>query len=157
MREAILSGRIRVYQYPEYDCHRGSFLQKHCIVYESFLEDGDTELYSHTLKRYQRVYKQLKKRFLLLPTFYDSEFLAEHPDYFAIQKNGKQAKEEWVEFVCPSRSDFRKMKINQLKELVLHCQPDGVSIDFIRHFVYWEKIYQNFSISTNQKIPLSVL
>ena len=66
MREAILSGRIRVYGYPEYDCHRGSLLQKHCILYESFLEGDDMDLYPQTLKRYQRVYKQLKKRFLMM-------------------------------------------------------------------------------------------
>ncbi|MBN2280575.1 MAG: hypothetical protein JXQ65_08345 [Candidatus Marinimicrobia bacterium] len=81
------------------------------------------------------------KRFLIFPVFYDPAYLKDHPEAFAIQKNGDNAKEEWVEFVCPSNQDFRLYKINQLKEMIKACQPDGISIDFIRHFVFWEKIY----------------
>ncbi|UYP46037.1 hypothetical protein NEF87_002322 [Candidatus Lokiarchaeum ossiferum] len=85
------------------------------------------------------------KRFLLFPTFYSPEFLEQNPSHYAIQKNGNIAKTEWVEFVCPSRLDFRKLKIEQLKKWVQKYQPDGVSIDFIRHFIFWEKVYPNTS------------
>jgi hypothetical protein len=83
------------------------------------------------------------KRFLLFPVFHDPEFLSTNPDYYSIQKNGRIARKDWVEFVCPSRTDFKVMKINQLKELVQKYYPDGISIDFIRHFIFWEEIYSD--------------
>ncbi len=85
--------------------------------------------------------KNAMKRFLIFPTFYAPEYLNNHPDHYAIQKNGEIAKKEWVEFVCPSRDDFRQMRIDQLRQMVEEYNPDGISIDFIRHFAFWEKIY----------------
>ncbi len=79
--------------------------------------------------------------FIIFPVFYDPESLEESPDLYAITDNGEQAKEEWVAFVCPSREDFRKRKVELAKDWVKSLKPDGLSIDFIRHFVFWEKVY----------------
>jgi hypothetical protein len=49
--------------------------------------------------------------------------------------------EEWVEFVCPSRENYRQAMVDLACRLVREHDPDGISIDFIRHFVYWEKVY----------------
>jgi hypothetical protein len=81
------------------------------------------------------------KRFLVFPTFYAPEYLKNHPGHYAIQKNGDIAKDEWVEFACPSRKDFRQLRIEQMKTMIKEYNPDGISIDFIRHFTFWEKIY----------------
>jgi len=83
------------------------------------------------------------KRFLIFPTFYAPEYLKENPQAYAIQKNGEIAKEEWVEFACPSNDEFRQLRINQLKKMVEEYDLDGISIDFIRHFAFWEKIYSD--------------
>jgi len=79
--------------------------------------------------------------FVIFPVFYNPEVLAEEPGLAAINMNGKAAAEEWVEFVCPSRENYRQQVVAHARKLVRDHQPDGISIDFIRHFVYWEKVY----------------
>lgn len=79
--------------------------------------------------------------FLIFPVFFNAEALAEKPDLAAIKRNGNVAAEEWVEFVCPSREDYRHQMVEKAHRIVREHQPDGISIDFIRHFVYWEKVY----------------
>ncbi len=86
--------------------------------------------------------------FIIFPIFYDPESLEEVPDLYAVTDQGKQAKEEWVTFVCPSRQDFRKQKIRLAKDLVEKLDPDGLSIDFIRHFVFWEKVYPDRTLES---------
>jgi len=79
--------------------------------------------------------------FVIFPVFQNPEAIAETPHLAAINRNGEAAAEEWVEFVCPSREDYRIQVIAHARRLVRDHQPDGISIDFIRHFVYWEKVY----------------
>ena len=86
--------------------------------------------------------------FIIFPVFYDPESLEGVPDLYAITDQGEQAKEEWVTFVCPSRQDFRKHKIGLAKDLVERLNPDGLSIDFIRHFVFWEKVYPDRTLES---------
>jgi hypothetical protein len=45
-----------------------------------------------------------------------------------------------VEFVCPSRDGYRKQKIEKVRQAVAKLRPDGLSIDFIRYFVFWEMV-----------------
>lgn len=80
------------------------------------------------------------KTFVILPVFFD-ENLDDHPNNYAIKSNGEKAIEEWVKFACPSNVQYRKEKINAIVNLVESYNPDGISIDFIRHFVFWEKVY----------------
>jgi len=79
--------------------------------------------------------------FLIFPVFFNSEAIAESPDLRAINRNGEVEAEEWLEFVCPSREDYRQKMVEHARRMVRENQPDGISIDFIRHFVYWEKVY----------------
>jgi hypothetical protein len=79
--------------------------------------------------------------YLIFPVFFNPEVLAQSPDLSAITQDGSRASEEWVEFVCPSRKDYREQVVENARQLVGTHRPDGISIDFIRHFVYWEKVY----------------
>ena len=79
--------------------------------------------------------------FVIFPVFFNPEALAQSPHIAAINRNGEVAAEEWVEFVCPSREDYRQQVVEKARHIVREHQPDGISIDFIRHFVYWEKVY----------------
>lgn len=79
--------------------------------------------------------------FIILPIFYNPEALQENPDLYAITNEGKQAIDDWVIFVCPSREEYRKKIIDSVKITIKELDPDGISLDFIRHFVFWEKIY----------------
>jgi len=79
--------------------------------------------------------------FIILPIFYNPDTLKVRPDLYAITNRGEKAVEGWVEFVCPSRDNYRKEKIEYIKILMHDFNPDGLSLDFIRHFVFWERVY----------------
>jgi hypothetical protein len=90
--------------------------------------------------------------FVIFPVFFNPEAIAESPGIAATNRDGKAAAEEWVEFVCPSREKYRQEVVEHARQLVRQYQPDGISIDFIRHFVYWEKVYPDRDPAT---LPVS--
>jgi hypothetical protein len=79
--------------------------------------------------------------FVIFPVFFDAAALAERPDLYAVTDRGTRAEEDWVKFVCPTRPDFLAAKVEALKKLVRETDPDGISLDFIRFFVFWEMVY----------------
>jgi hypothetical protein len=89
----------------------------------------------------QEARKHRISTFMIFPVFFNPEALAEDPGLAAINRNGEPAVDEWVEFVCPSREPYRLQMVEQVRQMVREHRPDGISIDFIRHFVYWEKVY----------------
>jgi hypothetical protein len=78
--------------------------------------------------------------FVIFPVFQAPDVLKDEPGLAAITAAGTPARDEWVEFVCPAREDYLQRKIAQVKSLVADCHPDAVSLDFIRYFVFWEKV-----------------
>ncbi len=86
--------------------------------------------------------------FVILPIFYNPEALKRDPDLYAITDKGEIAKEEWVEFVCPTRQEFREQRIADIKQIVQEFNPDGISLDFIRHFVFWDKVYPDRTLNS---------
>ncbi len=78
--------------------------------------------------------------FLIFPVFQSPEAIKDRPGLAAITSAGTPAREEWVEFVCPAREDYLSRKIEQLKGLVAEGDPTAVSLDFIRYFVFWERV-----------------
>jgi len=78
--------------------------------------------------------------FVIFPVFFAPDELAEDPGLWAITADGQRAKEDWVEFACPSNSEFRTKRIEEAREIVREIHPTGLSIDFIRHFVFWEMV-----------------
>jgi hypothetical protein len=78
--------------------------------------------------------------FVIFPVYYAPNELAEDPELAAVTASGEPAKEDWVEFACPSRTDFRRRRIDEARSIVRRLRPEGLSIDFIRHFVYWEMV-----------------
>jgi hypothetical protein len=79
--------------------------------------------------------------FIIFPVFQNPEVLKLDSSLYAITSRGTKAKDDWVEFVCPSRKAYRNAKIDELSDLIRKLNPDGISIDFIRQFVFWEMIY----------------
>jgi hypothetical protein len=78
--------------------------------------------------------------FVIFPVFFAPSELAEDPQLWAITDDGARAKETWVEFACPSREEFRACRVEEAQEIVRRLRPTGLSIDFIRHFVFWEMV-----------------
>lgn len=81
------------------------------------------------------------KLFITAQTFMNPEELEKNPSLYAITQQGNKAIEEWAKFVCPTRKEYRKKRIEYFKRIVSKYQPDGLSIDFIRYFVFWENVY----------------
>lgn len=78
--------------------------------------------------------------FIVFPVFFAPEELAEATGLWAVTSDGERAKEDWVEFACPTRADFRDRRVEEARAIVKRLRPDGISIDFIRHFVFWEMV-----------------
>ncbi len=79
--------------------------------------------------------------FLILPIFYNPEELEKDPGLAALTDRGERAKDDWVEFVCPTRRDYLERRITEIKGLIRDLDPEGISLDFIRYFVFWEMVY----------------
>jgi hypothetical protein len=112
--------------------------------------------------------------FIIFPVFFDADELARRPDLFAMTGKGGRAEEDWVKFVCPTRPDFRAGKVESLQRLIRETDPEGISLDFIRFFVFWEMVYpgrtleslpntcfdppclESFEKETNIRIPASL-
>ncbi|MHA2246234.1 MAG: hypothetical protein ACXADY_14815 [Candidatus Hodarchaeales archaeon] len=86
--------------------------------------------------------------FVVFPVFYNPEALENHPELYSITNEGEKAVEEWVKFVCPTREDYRTEKIEEIKKILKEHNPNGLSLDFIRYFVFWEKIYQERTLDS---------
>ena len=78
--------------------------------------------------------------FVIAPVFFNPEYLAQDEDLYAITAKGAIAREDWVEFACPSRRGYRETRVSEIADLVRRHRPDGLSLDFIRHFVFWEML-----------------
>lgn len=103
-------------------------------------------LSNHDFK--ERAINNQIKTFVILPIFNDEASLKENPEAYAIKSNGELAIDDWVKFACPSNADFKKDKVESIINFVKDYNPDGLSIDFIRHFVYWEEVFPNNSFSS---------
>ena len=86
--------------------------------------------------------------YIIIPIFFNPEALEEEQDLYAITDQGEEAKDEWVKFVCPSRKEYRDRKINSIRKIIRELDPGGLSIDFIRHFVFWEKVYPERTLAS---------
>jgi len=89
----------------------------------------------------QALKKKKIQTFIIFPVFQNPEVLKLDSSLYAITNKGKIAREDWVEFVCPSRVSYRKAKVDIFGKIIQKLNPDGISIDFIRQFVFWEMIY----------------
>jgi hypothetical protein len=79
--------------------------------------------------------------FLILPIFYNQDELKKDPGLYAITDRGKKAKDDWVEFVCPTRPEYLERRTAAIVSLIEKVDPEGISLDFIRYFVFWEMVY----------------
>ncbi|MCD6117028.1 hypothetical protein J7K93_08435 [bacterium] len=112
--------------------------------------------------------------FLIVPIFYNPEELKKDSSLYAYTNKDRKAKDDWVEFVCPSQKKYIEKRIKYISSLIKSINPDGISVDFIREFVYWEMVFpdrnpdqiengcfcplciKNFENSTGIKIPESI-
>jgi hypothetical protein len=77
---------------------------------------------------------------LNLPVFYNPEYLGQHPEHYAITNKSRKAVHDWCHFVCPSRKEYQDKFVRDMCATLSKLRPDIVSLDFIRHFVFWEAV-----------------
>ncbi len=106
----------------------------------------NTAFISDTLAADNEFMKLAKKNdivtFVIVPVFCSPDKPVADSLY-AVSGKGEKAAAEWVHFVCPNREKYREQRIDFIKNVVNKYKPDGISIDFIRYFVYWEKVAPN--------------
>ena len=86
--------------------------------------------------------------FVTFGVFYNPGYATNHPDALAITNTGEIARDHWLEMICPSNRDYKEAFKKQLKEFVTTCHPDGITLDFCRHFVYWENLRTTSDFAT---------
>jgi uncharacterized lipoprotein YddW (UPF0748 family) len=88
------------------------------------------------------------KLFVILPIFYAPEKLEKNPGLYAVTKDGSRAENDWVKFVCPTREEYKQERKDEIVQLIRDFNPDGISLDFIRFFVFWEKVYPDDTLES---------
>ncbi|MBN2509437.1 MAG: hypothetical protein JXB03_04135 [Spirochaetales bacterium] len=66
LEEYLHRGKTKVFSYPEYDVHAGSYRKNHTTVLERTMSEGEGNRAMRILAAYQKTYKSVKKRFLML-------------------------------------------------------------------------------------------
>ena len=61
---------------------------------------------------------------------------------FAQDKYGRAAINDWVRFACPNNTQWLESLYTRLYEHAC-LKPDGMSLDFLRFFQFWEKVPEN--------------
>ena len=80
------------------------------------------------------------KYFLIIRTFNDPEAAKADPTLVSIDREGQPARREDDVMICPSRQDFRRSKMDQIRAAIQRLRPDGVTLDYFRFFIYWEGV-----------------
>ncbi len=67
---------------------------------------------------------------------------------WAVCDDGETAQEKsnsgnWLKMVCPQDSEYVDYRISCLKDALRKCHFTGVSLDFIRYFVFWESVFED--------------
>lgn len=77
---------------------------------------------------------------LNVPVFYQPAYLQAHPERYAITSLGRRAEMDWLHFACPSRDETVDSVLQELRTTLSRLRPAVVTLDFIRHFVFWERV-----------------
>jgi hypothetical protein len=122
--------------------HQGDFQE----LFDTWKEVGINTVFASTTLLSNEEFRSLSttygiKTFAILPIFYAPEDLDKDSSLYSITNEGLFAEAEWVKFACPSNKVFRRKKIDFITDFVDQSHPDVISLDFIRHFTYWEKVY----------------
>lgn len=81
--------------------------------------------------------------YITAPVFCDPDAVRKNPELLGVGHLGNPSKTpnvEWNSFVCPVRPAYRKQRMANIVDHVRELHPDGLSLDFIRYFVYWEGV-----------------
>jgi hypothetical protein len=108
---------------------------------DRLLTDADT---ARNLREFRRLLAEAGIKFYITaPVFCDPEAVQKDPGLLGMGHLGSPSKApgaNWNTFVCPTRPEYRKQRITGIVDMVRRLRPNGLSLDFIRYFVYWERV-----------------
>jgi hypothetical protein len=114
-------------------------------LFADFADLGFNTLFVSEALAGDREFRELARRnsmavFLIEPVFQAPDELKERPDLFAVTDAGTPARDDWVAFACPTREEYRRSRAEAIARAASRLEPDGLSLDFIRYFAYWERV-----------------
>ena len=108
---------------------------------DDFFADATVE---RDVRKFRKLLRDAGIQFYItVPVFLNPDALAKDPNlvsYGSMGNPSKSTEAAWLQFVCPTRPDYRKQRIAWFVSLVRELHPDGLSLDFIRYFIYWEAV-----------------
>ncbi len=73
-------------------------------------------------------------------TLNGKNYVEDHPDAWPINENGQKAEQaSWFMGVCPTNEQFRKYRMDQLRELLRSFNLDGVWMDYVHWHAQFEE------------------
>jgi len=73
-------------------------------------------------------------------TLNGKNYVDEHPEAWAINEKGEKVQSaSWFMGVCPTEPGFRKYRYNQLRDLLLEYELDGVWLDYVHWHAQFEE------------------
>lgn len=150
-----------------FDIHHPAFLTPSSAEnsFQELLETGITDLMllesalkeSHIAQAFQQT---TLRKWIITPIFYGDQFSTNTQDHdsWAITEYGEPAWEKspsgaWLKMICPNDGrrylnsggikSYRKQRIQEICQQLLKFNPDGISLDFLRYFTYWEGVRPN--------------
>ncbi len=78
--------------------------------------------------------------FLIIRIFNDPEAAADDPSMISVDRDGRQGRRDGDVMISPAREDFRRIKRERIRAAIERLQPDGVTLDYFRYFIYWEGV-----------------
>ena len=75
-----------------------------------------------------------------LPLMFDPVYLRQNPGALATTSRGRPAVDDWLWYACPSNEGWWSQRLDVLRRQLSAFRPTGVSLDFARGFVFWERV-----------------
>jgi hypothetical protein len=126
---------VKIYRTPSNMEHDLSLLKKMNI---------DTVLLGDEASKDQKFIRVLKnsgiETLIVFPVFFNPQYLKNNDNSWSITESGEKASCSWVKFVCPSNKKHLKYQVEKISEIARSFQPDGITLDFMRFFAFWEMI-----------------
>ena len=108
---------------------------------DNFLTDPAVE---RNVREFRRLLQEAGIQFFItVPVFLDPDRLAKEPElagYGSMGNPSKSTEATWLQMICPARREYRKQRTAWFVAMVRELRPDGLSLDFIRYFIYWEGV-----------------
>jgi hypothetical protein len=78
--------------------------------------------------------------FLIIRIFNDPEAAADDPSMISVDREGRQGRRDGDVMISPAREVFRRIKKERIRAAIERLKPDGVTLDYLRYFIYWEGV-----------------